>query len=287
MADRRTSSGKTPVRRTAAAKAKPARKASKAARTTAARKGTAAKGSKTARKTPARKGAARKATRGASRPATAARARKARPRPLALPTITVRGVMRPEDARAAVMGGADAIEVVHVPGSPRRISVAIARRVVAAVEGRAHVVALMSDVSPEEARAWVKETGATALELAGAERPEDWKDFPVPVLRRVAVRPGAEAELEAWRDVAALMVLELPDAAEAPDQRLARALAGQAPCVLAGGLDERNVEDHVKATRVTGVAAGERLEGSPGRPDSVRVGAFVVAAREALGDRAA
>ena len=56
--------------------------------------------------------------------------------------VKVCGVTRPEDARACVLAGVDAVGVNLFAG-PRRIDVRRAESVVAALEGKAEIVALV------------------------------------------------------------------------------------------------------------------------------------------------
>jgi phosphoribosylanthranilate isomerase len=89
--------------------------------------------------------------------------------------------------------------------------------------------------------------------------------------------------IESWRGIAAGFVLDHPSSAGGSgreiDLAIAAELARLAPCLLAGGLDERNVAERVRAVRPAGVDASSRLESAPGHKDPARVTAFIRAAR--------
>jgi phosphoribosylanthranilate isomerase len=197
------------------------------------------------------------------------------------PKVKVCGVTVLADVEGAFAEGLDAIGLVRWPASPRRISSEDAARLARALPPNILAVEVLVDATPEDVSPW-----AGAVQLCGGEAPEPWFDFRVPVLRRVPVAAGAELVLEAWNGVAAGFVLDHPDGpggtGRAVDLDLARKLASLAPCLLAGGLDETNVMDRVRAVRPAGVDASSRLETSPGRKDPVRVGRFVRRARAAL-----
>jgi len=205
---------------------------------------------------------------------------------LTLPRIKVCGLTDAEAARAAAAAGADAIGLVHFAPSPRSLTADEAARLVAGLPEGVLPVAVLVDATPETALAFAQEAGARAVQLCGTERAADWRGFPLAVLRRVAVAEGAAGELAAWRGVALGFVLDHPagpgGSGRAVDLELAARLAAQAPCLLAGGLDEHNVSARVHAVRPAGVDASSRLELAPGRKDAERVRAFVAAAHAAL-----
>jgi len=129
-------------------------------------------------------------------------------------------------------------------------------------------------------------SGASALQLCGSENVEDWRECPLPILRRVAVDGGGLAQIQRWSAVARGFVLDYPvgpgGSGRTVSPGLAAELAQTAPCLLAGGLDPENVRARVEAIRPFGVDASSRLERQPGEKDHVRVERFVQSARRAL-----
>ncbi len=205
-------------------------------------------------------------------------------------TIKVCGLTDPDEALAAVKAGADAIGLVLHPTSPRAVMPAQARRVSDVVHAmspsRVRVVAVVVDAEPRAARELAAQIGADAIQLCGDQQPEDWVGFPLPILRRIGVEPSAEAELLAWRPVAALMVLDHPSgpggSGRPVDHAIASRLCQRAPCLLAGGLGPDDVAAAIARVRPRGVDASSKLEAEPGRKHLGRVTAFIGAARPAL-----
>ncbi len=197
------------------------------------------------------------------------------------PRVKVCGVTVFEDVEPALAQGLEAIGFVRWPGSPRCLADSAAEKLADALPPEILRVEVLVDASPEDVSAW-----ASVVQLCGGEAPERWFDFHLPILRRVPVSEGAEVVIEAWSGVAAGFVLDHPSApggtGASVDLALARALARRAPCLLAGGLDETNVGDRIRAVRPAGVDASSRLESKPGRKDAARVAAFVRGARSAL-----
>jgi phosphoribosylanthranilate isomerase len=66
---------------------------------------------------------------------------------------------------------------------------------------------------------------------------------------------------------------------ETGDWRLAAALAGRYPLLLAGGLGPANVAEAVRAVRPWGVDVSSGVESAPGQKDHAAVRAFVAAAK--------
>jgi phosphoribosylanthranilate isomerase len=198
-----------------------------------------------------------------------------------LPRVKVCGITVLDDVKGAFVLGLDAIGLVRWPASPRALSAAAAESLASSLPAGILVVEVLVDASPGDVSPW-----AGAVQLCGGEAPEPWFDFRVPILRRVPVAEGAEVVIQAWSGVAAGFVLDHPASAggsgQTVDLALAARLASLAPCLLAGGLDETNVAERVRAVRPLGVDASSRLESGPGRKIPERVAAFVRQSRSAL-----
>lgn len=208
-----------------------------------------------------------------------------------LPRIKVCGLTRRLDVEAALAAGADALGFVHYRPSPRNLTPEAAARLIEPLGAGATPVLVVPvlvvvDATPERGRALMETTGARALQLCGEQRAPAWVGFDWPILRRLPVGPGAEAEQEAWAGVAAGFVLDHPGGPGGSGHRVdlerAAALAARAPCLLAGGLGPADVAARVAAVRPAGVDASSRLESRPGEKDPVALRAFVRAARSAL-----
>jgi phosphoribosylanthranilate isomerase len=204
----------------------------------------------------------------------------------AVPRVKICGLTREEDVAAAIEAGASAIGFVEYPPSPRAVTKERARALIEACVGGVDFVAVLVDRNPEFAEAWLRESGATMVQLCGSERAEAWRGFEHPILRRVAADDRAEDEIAAWAGIAAAIVLDHPSAPGGTglgvDGARAAILARLAPCLLAGGLDESNVRARALLARPFGVDASSRLEIAPGIKDHARVAAFVRAARATL-----
>jgi phosphoribosylanthranilate isomerase len=203
-----------------------------------------------------------------------------------LPRIKVCGLRRSSEVEAAVTAGADAIGLVAVRSSPRFIEVQDARDLVAALPAGMHAIAVFADAPASEVLTWMRATGADAVQLCGNEQSSQWRNFPAPILRRLAVDNQADDELERWRSVAAGFVLDHPSQPGGSGLEVqtdhAAALCKAAACMLAGGLDAENVAARIRSVVPRGVDASSRLEDAAGRKDVERIRAFVLAALAAF-----
>ena len=205
-----------------------------------------------------------------------------------LPRIKVCGLTNLADARCAARAGADGLGFVHHPPSPRHMeaeALAELTRQLAGTGTPCRVLVLV-DHEPRATLALARACGVTHVQLTGPASAKDWSGFPLPILRRLAVAPGAEAELDAWQDIATGFVLDHPSTPGGSglevDTTLARQLARRAPALLAGGLAPANVGRLARTVGPFGVDASSRLEIYPGQKDHTAVRTFITRAHAAL-----
>jgi len=227
--------------------------------------------------------------------------------------VKVCGVTTADDARLVADAGADAVGLNFVAGSPRRIDVATAAEIVAALPASILVVGVFAGAAGGEMRRILEATGIDAVQLHGqlfsgavVDPPETVAGLRgLRVIRAVRLGPDGLREARAWFDAARLLggvpAMALVDASTPRDaaagvlggrgetvdwQALARAGSLGVPLGLAGGLTPENVARAVEASGAVAVDAASGVESSPGRKDAGRVRAFVSAARVALGSHA-
>lgn len=195
--------------------------------------------------------------------------------------IKICGITRPEDALAAARLGADAIGLVFHERSPRRVDVARAAAVAAALPPFCATVALFVDPAPHAVREVLGGVRIDFLQFHGDEPPAFCGGFGRPYLKAVRMREGVDLEKAAARyaDATALLLdawhAELPGGT---GRRFAwRALpAGlRLPVMLAGGLAADNVAEAIRIMHPYGVDVSSGVEAAPGIKDAGRMRAFV------------
>ena len=227
--------------------------------------------------------------------------------------------MRAEDALAAKEAGADFVGLVFAPGSRRRLSIAEARAIVAAlgpplrdpppcdlgpdgdaVEWFRHgaealerllagrrplTVGVFEDQSLEEVNAIADECGLDLIQLSGRESWADCQLASRPVVKAVDVAPDATGDdvvagLQAGTAIACLLDVSRGQGI-AVDPATAAAVAARLPVWLAGGLAPESVSDVVRRVRPWAVDVSSGVE-TDGAKDAAKIRAFTLAAKGAL-----
>ena len=197
--------------------------------------------------------------------------------------MKVCGLTHREDAAWALECGADWLGYIVHGSSPRRIEPEAAAAIAGSVEGGVNV-AVMVDVTPEQALELARRAGAARVQLHRVS-PQHWpEDFPLPCTFAVGVTPTGELLGE---EPAARHLLLLDTARAGLDGgtgqvwpwHTASALVSRRDVMLAGGLSAGNVADAVRTLRPFGVDASSALESSPGRKDPERVRRYIEAVR--------
>jgi phosphoribosylanthranilate isomerase len=198
--------------------------------------------------------------------------------------VKVCGLTRAGDAAWALECGADWLGFIVAAWGPREVGPDGMAAILSGLPG-AVGVAIIADRGPDEALALARRAGATRLQLHRVD-PAGWPaDFPLPC----AFATGVDAEGAARGPLAPPPHLVHLDTAHGmltggtgrtfPWER-ARALCGDRPFMLAGGLDADNVATALAVASPFGVDAASRLESAPGIKDRDKVRRFVAAVRE-------
>ena len=217
--------------------------------------------------------------------------------------IKICGVTTPEAAMVAARAGADAVGLVFVDGSPRRVSLEQARAVIATLPAFVAPVGLFVDADGDTVRRTASALQLRTVQLHGHESPAMVSQLaPLRVLKAVAFESRQITEqLAAWRDVPNLAGILFDAAPPSPDSPPADrggtgrrfdwdALAalihagifrGQdlPPLVLAGGLTPGNVRDAIRRLHPYAVDVSSGVESSRGVKDLALIRAFCEAVR--------
>lgn len=193
--------------------------------------------------------------------------------------IKLCGVRTVDDALLCAEAGADEIGVIFAAGSKRRIDLATAQAIRAALPRALPLVGVFLDTPLDEVLRLVREAGLQAAQLHGA-----WPAAKALVPLYAALQVSDLASLQA-RPGAARILLDGP--AGGSGKSFAWSLAAPArarfaaPLFIAGGLTPENVAQAIAEARPDGVDVASGIENTAGYKDRARVRAFVRAARGA------
>jgi phosphoribosylanthranilate isomerase len=219
------------------------------------------------------------------------------------PTIKLCGLRGTDDARAAVLAGADLVGIVLVPGTRRYVPPPTAAAMVRTIRETAaelgrftpEVVGLIGQMSLAVATQLRTTTGIDAVQLVG----DDAECIPLadalegtPIIRSIAVREDATFEelramTELWECRGARIVYDAAIDGELGGTgiRVRTDMVGPLLAAgrygLAGGLDPDNVASAIRDLAPAMVDVSSGIESHAGHKDAELMRAFVAAARAA------
>ncbi len=202
--------------------------------------------------------------------------------------VKVCGVRTFEDAAACVDLGVDALGLNFWPGTPRRIELEVARRIVAAFADQVELVGVFVDAPLDEVRARREAIGFAWAQLHGDESPADVEALLPFAYKACGIAEAADvAAARRFPGERLLLDARVPGAMPGGtgtrfDWALAGDIARERSLTLAGGLGPDNVAEAIAAVRPARVDVASGVESRPGVKDLDLVAAFVQAARRVL-----
>jgi phosphoribosylanthranilate isomerase len=211
--------------------------------------------------------------------------------------IKICGMTRPEDARAAVRLGVDAVGVVFAE-SPRRVTAGVARAVAAAARNEARtsgrsidVFGLFVNERAEVIRQLARDVGFDVVQLHGDEMPGIANDLQgLRLVKAVRVKDHAALhEIERYWSTGWFEAVLLDAYSEKArggtgktfDWSVAEEAAKTVRVILAGGLKADNVREAASRVAPAMVDVSSGVESSPGVKDHASMARFINEARAA------
>ncbi|MCD4823471.1 MAG: phosphoribosylanthranilate isomerase [Phycisphaerae bacterium] len=211
--------------------------------------------------------------------------------------VKICGLTMPEQARAIIEMGADAIGLIFAE-SKRQVTADQAAAITDELPPGA-AVGVFVDSSAEQINAIAGKTRLACAQLHGNEPPEIVAKLTLPCVKAFRVRNGSWLEeVHNWlasvpeparEKVMGIMLDTFSPAAAGgtgeafnwdlvSDARAAGGVNGLPPLILAGGLDATNVVGAIATVQPWGVDASSGVETEPGVKDMEKVAAFLTAA---------
>lgn len=209
--------------------------------------------------------------------------------------IKICGITRAQDARVAAEAGADAIGLVFAE-SPRRVTVAQAKRIVAALPPYVSAVGVFVNARASTVVGTTVRTGLSEVQLHGDETPAFIAKLAgLRVTKALRVRDRAfvdAAEAFVRAGARAILLDAYSTGARGGTGRrfdwdlVAGALKAGAidpapPMILAGGLTPLNVGSAIRRVRPWGVDVSGGVETEPGLKCPEKIARFIAAVRSA------
>jgi len=200
--------------------------------------------------------------------------------------VKICGITNVEDARLCVEAGAHALGFIFVEKTPRFVTAAQARAIIATLPPFVTPVGIFWDHAPGHVKAVAEECGLAALQFHGDEAPEDLAQYRIPVIKTFKV-DGLIAPERFARYAVAAFLLDSParwsegEARTPISWEVARdAAAGGHRIVLSAGLSPDNVAQAIRVARPYAVDVNSGVEARPGVKDPDKVRRFIAATRD-------
>jgi phosphoribosylanthranilate isomerase len=218
--------------------------------------------------------------------------------------VKICGITNLDDARMAVQAGADALGFIFVEKTPRFVTPELVASIVRWLPPFVTPVGVFWDHPTGHVKAIIEACRLRAIQLHGDEKPEDWEDFSVPVIKTVKLSPATTIEglpeyrvgerINAlwWRKVAAAILFdsnarwsEGGETREPIEWRSIAMMGAMVPperrpaVILSGGLTPDNVARAVDIVRPHAVDVNSSVEARPGKKDPDKVRRFIAEAK--------
>jgi phosphoribosylanthranilate isomerase len=201
--------------------------------------------------------------------------------------VKICGITNPEDARAAIEFGADALGFVFVKHSPRHVLPRDAALIIKTLPPFITAVGVFADEDPAAIETVIGETGIGIIQLHGEEPPGTCK-YSHPVLKAIRVKSLQSLDpLEGYRHVVAAFLLDtytedqLGGTGRVFNWDIAVEAKQYGRIILAGGLTPENVSDAVRRVRPYAVDVSSGVEMEKGKKDLQKMRLFIENAKAA------
>lgn len=198
--------------------------------------------------------------------------------------VKICGLTRKDDVAAAVAAGAWAVGFVCWSGSPRAITPAQLRELVAEVPSSVRRVAVVVNASMEEVAQLRDEAGLSTVQLHGEEDPLKFLSLGLEVIKAVSLDSETAIEHAAALPEEVIVLVDAHDPArrggtgERADWARAADLAARRPIILAGGLRPDNIRQAIERVSPWAVDVSSGVESSPGIKELALIRALVASA---------
>ncbi len=207
--------------------------------------------------------------------------------------VKICGLSTEETVDAALAAGADMVGFVLFPPSPRNVSLKRATALAKRVRGKAETVALVVDLHAGGIAQIADEMKPDWLQLHGRETPARVGEirtlFGGRIMKAIGVRLAGDVALAGHYLPVVDRILfdaKAPEDSDRPgghgrmfDWRLLRSRQIEAPFMLSGGIDTRNLADAIAIARPAGVDVSSGVETAPGQKDAGLIRDFIRTAR--------
>jgi phosphoribosylanthranilate isomerase len=194
--------------------------------------------------------------------------------------VKICGMTRRQDADFAADSGADAIGLVFYPPSPRAVTIAQAKEVVAGLAPFVSVVALFVDPAPEQVSECLAAIPVDIIQFHGDESASFCEQFGKPYIKAIRMKQGTNLAALAEQYVSASALLldaYQPGVPGGTGLTFDWSMIAdvETPLILAGGLNADNVKQAIQQVRPFAVDVSGGVESEKGIKSHEKISAFM------------
>ncbi len=200
--------------------------------------------------------------------------------------IKICGITRPEDARAAVELGADALGLVFYAPSPRCVTVEQAWDIARIVPPFVTLVGLFVNETKLTVRRVMEAVPIQLLQFHGEEDESFCRSFHAPYIKAARVRPGLDLlkYAQTYPTAQGLLLDAYVEGYGGGGRTFDWSLIPRdlpLPLILSGGLEPGNVAEAVRRVRPWAVDVSSGVEADKGIKDAAKIAAFIAGVKHA------
>jgi phosphoribosylanthranilate isomerase len=194
--------------------------------------------------------------------------------------VKICGMTRQQDADFAAKSGADAVGLVFYPPSPRAVTIAQAKSIVAALAPFTSIVALFVDPSVDEVNDCLATLPIDIIQFHGEESAAFCEQFNKPYIKAIRMRPEIDLHHTAneYASAAGLLLdAYQPGVPGGTGQTFDWSLIKEIgkPIILAGGLTIENVRQAIEQVRPYAVDVSGGVEAEKGIKSHDKISTFL------------
>lgn len=200
--------------------------------------------------------------------------------------VKICGITETAVAEKLAALGADLMGLICVPSSPRFVSVAQAKSLVAQVKPKVKIVLVFQDQSLAEIKNYTTGIQPDYVQLHGQETPEFCTRVGYPVIKRIHLQKNLQLTLALAAKYGQVAGYLLVDRAEQGtgvlvDLEQVAGLSKKYSILLAGGLTVSNLANVLEKVgqSLAGVDVSSGVEFSPGKKDLKKIKQFITTVR--------
>lgn len=207
--------------------------------------------------------------------------------------VKICGITNIDDAQAVVNLGADAIGLVFYAKSPRNVSLAQAKKIVAEIPAFVTVTALFVDPEPELVDEVIDQVEPDLIQFHGQESAEFCRQFDRPYIKAIRMQEATDLVTVSQSYIGARGLLLDTYVKGVPggtgeafnwqwvseNERRDKSLL---PIILAGGLKAENVSESIRVVRPWAVDVSGGVEDAPGQKSEDKIQQFINAVNSTI-----